>query len=43
MVKTERFFITNMDIKLESEYYQSTSDKSYSVLLVHPHPQFLRI
>ena len=41
MVELERIFITNNDIKLEAELYQSISDKEKPVLLIcHPHPQY---
>ena len=41
MVGLEKFFIKNEDIKLEAEFYQSISEKSSTVLICHPHPQFL--
>jgi len=41
MLKTEKLFIKNNDIKLEAEYYQSNTNTLESIaLLVHPHPQF---
>ncbi len=40
MVETEKIFITNNDIKLEAEYFQSSSNKTFGILLCHPHPQF---
>lgn len=39
----ENFFIPNDDIQLEAEYYESSSDISTTILICHPHPQFLRI
>ena len=41
MVQSERIFILNHDIKLESELYQSISDKEKPIVLIcHPHPQY---
>lgn len=41
MLKTEKLFIKNNDIKLEAEYFQSNTNTLESIaLLVHPHPQF---
>lgn len=40
MVETEKFFINNDDIKLETEFFQSRSYQSLVVLVTHPHPQF---
>lgn len=39
MAKTEKLYITNNDIKLEAEYYQSNSNISPAVIITHPHPQ----
>ena len=36
----ENYFVSNEDIKLEAEYYQSTTDKLSAVIICHPHPQF---
>jgi len=36
----ENFFISNKDIKLEAEYYQSSSNKESATIICHPHPQF---
>lgn len=36
----ENFFVSNKDIKLEAEYYQSTSDSKSAIIICHPHPQF---
>jgi len=36
----ENFFISNKDIKLEAEYFQSTSVSKSVILVFHPHPQF---
>ena len=36
----ENFFISNLDINLEAEYYQSTSDTTSAIIICHPHPQF---
>ena len=36
----ENFFISNKEIKLEAEYYQSTSDIASAIIICHPHPQF---
>ncbi len=43
MNENEEFFINNDDIKLEAEFFQSSSKIDAAALLVHPHPQFLRI
>ena len=40
MVDINRFFITNEDIKLEAEYFQSHSDARSAIILCHPHPRF---
>lgn len=41
MVELEKMFISNNEIKLEAEYFQSKSDKVKPVVLIfHPHPQF---
>ncbi|MFX0020908.1 MAG: alpha/beta hydrolase [Candidatus Hermodarchaeota archaeon] len=41
MVKTEKLFITNNEIKLEAEYFLSQSNsKNPVVLICHPHPQY---
>lgn len=40
MVETEKIFIDHDDIKLEAEFYQSSSDGNYAILICHPHPQF---
>jgi len=36
----ENFFVSNKDVKLETEYYQSTSNKTSAIIICHPHPQF---
>jgi alpha/beta superfamily hydrolase len=36
----ENFFISNKDIRLEAEYFQSTSENKSVILVFHPHPQF---
>lgn len=40
MVEIESFFIDNEEIKLEAEFFQSSSDQTSAVLVCHPHPQF---
>lgn len=41
MVEKEIIFIKNNEIKLESEYYQSRTNKNKPVVLIcHPHPQY---
>jgi len=41
MVETEKIIIpTNDGVELEAEYSQSRSDKTSTVLITHPHPQF---
>ena len=41
MVATEKLFIPNSEIKLESEFFQSKSGKLKPIVLIcHPHPQF---
>ncbi|MFX1322073.1 MAG: alpha/beta hydrolase [Promethearchaeota archaeon] len=41
MVEIEKRFISNNEIKLEAEYFQSKLNKDKSVVLIcHPHPQF---
>ncbi|MHA1931702.1 MAG: alpha/beta hydrolase [Promethearchaeota archaeon] len=41
MVEIERLFITNNDIKLEAELFQSNlSPENIFVLICHPHPQY---
>jgi len=39
MVGTEKLYIMNGEIELESEYWESNSDKSSAVIICHPHPQ----
>jgi alpha/beta superfamily hydrolase len=43
MGNTEKFFIQNNNIKLEAEYFKSSSNTSPAVIICHPHPQFLGI
>lgn len=38
--KIQKFFINNKEIKLEAEFFQSSSNPASAALLVHPHPQF---
>jgi len=41
MVELEIIFISNNEIKLEAEYFQSKSNKEEPLVLIcHPHPQF---
>jgi len=41
MVATEKLFISNSEIKLEAEFFQSKSGKLKPIVLIcHPHPQF---
>ena len=41
MVEIERIFISNKEIKLEAELFQSKSAKQKPIsLLCHPHPQY---
>ncbi|MFX1275236.1 MAG: alpha/beta hydrolase [Promethearchaeota archaeon] len=39
MVKIENYIITNYDIELESEFYESTSEKDSAIILCHPDPR----
>jgi len=39
MVATEKLFINNNDIKLEAEYFESSSDTTSAVIICHPQPQ----
>ena len=41
MLDTEKLFIQNDEIRLEAEFFNSSSDKTSTVLICHPHPQFL--
>ena len=41
MVEIEKLFISNNEIELESEYFQSKLNKDEPIVLIcHPHPQF---
>ena len=40
MVASEKLFINNNEIKLEAEYFESSSDTTSAVIICHPHPQF---
>jgi len=40
MVETNKIFVSNENIKLEAEYYQSTQGRSPEVLITHPHPDY---
>ncbi|MFX1571224.1 MAG: alpha/beta hydrolase [Promethearchaeota archaeon] len=41
MVSIDKLFIDNYEIKLEAEYFQSTSHTTKpTVLICHPHPQY---
>jgi alpha/beta superfamily hydrolase len=41
MVELEKLFISNNEIKLEAEYFESKSNKNEPVVLIfHPHPKF---
>jgi len=37
----EKLFIDNEDIKLEAEYFESSTDQTSAVLVAHPHPLFI--
>ena len=39
MIDMEKLFIDNEDIKLEAEYYVSSTVQTSAVLVCHPHPQ----
>ena len=43
MGNTEKFFVQNNDVQLEAEYFESRSDPSSTIIICHPHPQFLGI
>jgi alpha/beta superfamily hydrolase len=43
MVGKENLFIENNEIKLEAEYYESSSKKDIAIIICHPHPQFLGV
>ena len=40
MIDMEKLFIDNEDIKLEAEYFESSTDQTSAVLVAHPHPQY---
>lgn len=40
MVETNKFFVTNDNVKLETEYFQSTQRRLPGVLITHPHPDY---
>jgi alpha/beta superfamily hydrolase len=39
MVNIEKLFISNDNVKLEAEYFQSTRSNIPAVIICHPHPQ----